>query len=268
MMISNNIKMNIPRRSFLVWVLLSAAIIAFLSLYRPAVVVSGSMEPAIGSNDLIMIKLTGKVAEGDIAVYRSDKEIIAHRVIEVNDDTIITKGDANNVSDEPVDRDDIIGIVVGRPITIPIKAEKGILAKYLLESSGQSVGKVARWEVSALEEVPDTIEAIAGSEEYNESWYEFSVTSNSETTSEYELSIILNSENETALASNVTAGLFVKESDEWVMVGESEDGELMITEQLPIGHSKVMYRLGIKAADTEASGNYSADVNVRVTQVD
>ncbi len=67
-----------------------------------AVVLSGSMEPALSVNDVIIVRKSESYNVNDIVVYDSGREMIVHRIIEQKGDTLTTKGDANNVSDEPI----------------------------------------------------------------------------------------------------------------------------------------------------------------------
>lgn len=88
-------------------------------------VLTGSMEPAIPTNSIILIHKTepAEVKVGDvISFYSSDPalrgSVNTHRVIEIekdNDRTVyVTKGDANAVKDEYLPTDlDLIGVVVG-----------------------------------------------------------------------------------------------------------------------------------------------------------
>ena len=48
----------------------------------------------------------------DIVVYDSGREMIVHRIKEQNGDTLTTKGDANNISDEPINAEAVKGKVV------------------------------------------------------------------------------------------------------------------------------------------------------------
>lgn len=74
---------------------------------------SGSMEPALSINDVILVKLNYKDYEkGDIITYVNEKgEIITHRIVLINADTITVQGDANNTIDNPIKREQIIGKV-------------------------------------------------------------------------------------------------------------------------------------------------------------
>ena len=75
-------------------------------------VVSGSMSPEIEKWDLILVKVGDDYKEGDIISYKSKDAIVTHRVIEKKDDVLITKGDANNTVDAPVNSSLVIGKVV------------------------------------------------------------------------------------------------------------------------------------------------------------
>ena len=70
--------------------------------YGAAVVLSGSMEPELSVDDLVVIKETDDIAENDVIVYQSGNSLVIHRVIEINGDEIVTKGDANNTIDDPI----------------------------------------------------------------------------------------------------------------------------------------------------------------------
>ena len=70
--------------------------------YGAAVVLSGSMEPELSVGDLIVVRETSLFEKGDVVVYQDGSSLIVHRIIELDDDTITTKGDANTVADLPV----------------------------------------------------------------------------------------------------------------------------------------------------------------------
>ena len=78
-----------------------------------AVVLSGSMEPTIRIDDLIIVTEQEDYKENDIVAYQSDSVVVAHRIIAVEPDTVITKGDANNAPDAPIRKEMIRGKVVG-----------------------------------------------------------------------------------------------------------------------------------------------------------
>ena len=76
-------------------------------------VASGSMEPALYTNDVILIKI-GKdnLKNKDIIAFTSENAIITHRIIFIDGDTITVKGDNNNTIDSPINRSQIIGKVI------------------------------------------------------------------------------------------------------------------------------------------------------------
>lgn len=80
--------------------------------YGMAVVLSGSMEPALSVNDLIVAKETEDYAEGDMVVYQDGDSVVVHRIVAVDEEMVQTKGDANNVADAPISREFIKGKVI------------------------------------------------------------------------------------------------------------------------------------------------------------
>lgn len=75
-------------------------------------VVSGSMADTINIKDIIIVKITNQVNKGDIVTFQNENILITHRIIEIENDTVTTKGDANNTKDTPIKKQDIIGKVV------------------------------------------------------------------------------------------------------------------------------------------------------------
>ena len=69
--------------------------------YGASVVLSGSMEPALSVGDLLIVRVQDHYDVGDIVVYQSGKMPVVHRIMELNDETVVTRGDANNANDEP-----------------------------------------------------------------------------------------------------------------------------------------------------------------------
>ena len=81
---------------------------------RTAIVLSGSMEPTLEINDFVVVKKPDVIKVNDIVSYRQDdlsKEVL-HRIIRMNDDEIVTKGDANNTEDNPIAMSQITGVYV------------------------------------------------------------------------------------------------------------------------------------------------------------
>lgn len=81
--------------------------------FSTAVVISGSMEPAIGVNDMIFIHHRQDYVPGDIITYDKDAHLVTHRIVEKTEEGFFTQGDANNVpDDQPVQTQQILGKVV------------------------------------------------------------------------------------------------------------------------------------------------------------
>lgn len=66
-----------------------------------SVVLSGSMEPTLHVNDLVIIRPAEEYEPGDVIVYQVDSILVIHRLLETDGTTAVTKGDANNVADDP-----------------------------------------------------------------------------------------------------------------------------------------------------------------------
>lgn len=95
------------------------------SEYPMAAITSGSMWPVLKQGDMVFIRgVHGEndFTVGDIVVYRNSQGFTIHRVEKKQEQTVITKGDANNISDAPVKYEDIVGKTVefqGKPLKIP-----------------------------------------------------------------------------------------------------------------------------------------------------
>lgn len=75
-------------------------------------VATGSMSPTIEVGDVVITKITKDVNKNDVIVYKDGESIITHRLIEKNEEEIITRGDANNSEDKPIKENMIIGQVI------------------------------------------------------------------------------------------------------------------------------------------------------------
>lgn len=74
---------------------------------------TGSMSTTIEKGDIVIVKIGENVLqEKDIITYKKDNAIITHRIIKIDGESIIAKGDNNNTEDEPITKDDVIGKVV------------------------------------------------------------------------------------------------------------------------------------------------------------
>ena len=74
-------------------------------------VLTGSMEPTIEVGDDVLIKITQDIKKGDVVVFdnKENDNFILHRVVQINENDVITKGDNNNMYDETIPKDNIIG---------------------------------------------------------------------------------------------------------------------------------------------------------------
>lgn len=75
-------------------------------------VITGSMSGTIEVGDVVIVKIENSIQENDIIVYRQEDSFITHRVIKINEDTVITKGDANNSEDRQINKNQILGKVI------------------------------------------------------------------------------------------------------------------------------------------------------------
>lgn len=103
--------------------------------YGACFVVSGSMEPTLSIDDVIIVKESDNLKIGDIVLYKSNNSLVVHRVkgFLEGGQKVVTRGDANNTDDTPFDRSQIVGKVVGTipwlgQIIIFLKSSYGIIA--------------------------------------------------------------------------------------------------------------------------------------------
>ena len=82
--------------------------------YFSALIGSGSMQPAISVHDLLLVKGGADHQVDDIITYVSPQgSLVTHRITEVYADRFVARGDANNISDEAILRERVLGRVVG-----------------------------------------------------------------------------------------------------------------------------------------------------------
>lgn len=116
------------------WIILLLTVVSFVFVLifplfglKPYIVQSGSMEPVIHTGSVVYINELAKndIEVGDIIAYRLTNRIfVTHRVVEMSNDSVITKGDANESPDlAPISKKNIIGKFmftipwIGYPIT-------------------------------------------------------------------------------------------------------------------------------------------------------
>ncbi len=106
--------------------------------YSTAVVVSGSMQPEINVDDLVVIKKQKEYQKGDIIAFRGGRSFVTHRIIEETPQGFVTQGDANNTADEQIVKmQDISGEVIytvkgiGRLVSF-LKSPLGLMILFVL----------------------------------------------------------------------------------------------------------------------------------------
>lgn len=119
-------------------VLLGYIIMRTLNIIDIFSVKTGSMEDNIHVGDYILIFKKADYDVGDIVTFKSNEYFVTHRIVRKEGDKYITKGDANNIEDEGIEFDNIIGkvVMVGGLLNIIINFKyaivSGSLALYLL----------------------------------------------------------------------------------------------------------------------------------------
>ncbi len=80
----------------------------------PMTVATGSMSPEINKGDAVIVYKNDfeDIAVDDVITYTKISEIVTHRVVEVNSEGVITKGDSNNYNDYLVTSNMYIGKIV------------------------------------------------------------------------------------------------------------------------------------------------------------
>ena len=99
--------------------------------YNYKTVLTGSMEPAIPVGSIVITKEKSSYEIEDIISFQEKGSVITHRIISIDRERYITKGDANNVADtEEVQQKQILGKVI---LTIPLL---GYLVMWLMSPVG------------------------------------------------------------------------------------------------------------------------------------
>lgn len=75
-------------------------------------VATGSMEDKIHTGDYILLVKKNDYKVNDVVTYTVDNYFITHRIIKMENDKITTKGDANNLEDKEISKNQIIGKVI------------------------------------------------------------------------------------------------------------------------------------------------------------
>lgn len=86
---------------------------------------SNSMVPTFEKGDFIIIKKQKEYNVGDIITYETEEQgtkyLVTHRIIEINENGYITKGDANNTKDEETIYENVIRGKLFLTVRVPFK---------------------------------------------------------------------------------------------------------------------------------------------------
>jgi len=125
--------------------------------YSTLEVVSGSMKPTIEVGELIVIDTNEKnYKKGDIVTfYDINGSFVTHRIISIDEDKMITKGDNNDSKDDATDTNKIVGkyvckipflgavlSVVQKPVILALILVIGILYSYLVSTEEPKEKKI------------------------------------------------------------------------------------------------------------------------------
>lgn len=112
-------------------ILLIAGLTALSTISTPLqfkmfIVESGSMEPTIQTGSIVIIKPQNEYKKNDIITFKRNEDVdikarnttVTHRIIEINNNSFITKGDTNSTKDsEPISNNLVVGKLF---LTIPL----------------------------------------------------------------------------------------------------------------------------------------------------
>ena len=82
--------------------------------FGASLVLSGSMEPEISTDDLVFVKRADELHVGDVALYNTGGSNVLHRITKIDGDIITTQGDANNTEDKPFSKSAVLGVYIGK----------------------------------------------------------------------------------------------------------------------------------------------------------
>lgn len=81
--------------------------------YTPYTVITGSMEPNYSVGSMIYVKPVSfsDLKVGDAITFKGGNYVVTHRIVEIDkeNESVVTKGDANNAIDGTIKYSDIVG---------------------------------------------------------------------------------------------------------------------------------------------------------------
>lgn len=125
--------------------------------YSTLEVVSGSMKPTIEVGELIVIDTNAKNYKKDdiVTFYDINGAFVTHRIVSIDEDKMITKGDNNDSKDDATDVDKIVGkyvckipvlgavlSVIQKPVILFLILVIGILYSYLVSTEESKEKKI------------------------------------------------------------------------------------------------------------------------------
>ena len=77
-----------------------------------AVVLSGSMEPTLSVGDLLLVVPDEQYEVSEVVVYQEGQSLVVHRIMRIDWESAVTKGDDNSGEDDPILLTQIKGKVI------------------------------------------------------------------------------------------------------------------------------------------------------------
>ncbi len=107
--------------------------------------VTGSMQPLIQIGDQLLIEpLPKNIHRGDVVIYRHREQLIAHRLVSIEGERLILKGDNVYHFDPPLPREKIIGRVLGIEGGADYTAMRWRLLNSLIAQFSNSISRAYR----------------------------------------------------------------------------------------------------------------------------
>ncbi len=116
--------------TYIITIFLIIVVIIVITNIKIYIVKTGSMEPSLRINEMIIVKNKKKNTKyqiGDIVTYidRESGMTVTHRIVDIIEDKIYTKGDYNNYRDiNYIKYDDIVGEVIGHTYVLGVLYSK------------------------------------------------------------------------------------------------------------------------------------------------
>ena len=128
-------------------ILIIFIIIGFINKKKPVpifnyyffTVMTGSMQDALYPGNSIIVKKVNDYSVGDIITYKQDDIYVTHRIVKIDGNKVVTKGDANKDNDPEISKDDILGKLVYHSEILDFIVKNrffiilGVIVLYLLE---------------------------------------------------------------------------------------------------------------------------------------